>query len=383
MASTANPLPIVLHLIDSFNQGGSERQALQLARLLKQNGRFCVKLAVLSCEGVLRSEAEQLDVGPIPSFPLNCFYDVNAARQVCAFARHLRAERVDVIHTHDFYTNIFGMAAAALAGVPVRIASRREIEGRSALQRWGERIAYGAAHAVVANCEEVRRRLLHEGLAPEKPVTIHNGLDRARVAPTPDLDRSAALASFGLPVDGRRFVTIVANLRWAIKDHPTFLRAARRVRAAVPDAAFVLAGEGPLQAPMQRLAAELGIDPDTFFLGRCDRLGDLLNVSEVCVLSSTSEGFSNSILEYMAAGKPVVATDVGGATEAILEGVTGYIVRPRDPESMAESIVRLLRNPDESRAMGERGRQRVLQEFSCEEQLRRTEQLYDHLLQHP
>src|ERR1043166_1783420 len=148
--------------------------------------------------------------------------------------------------------------------------------------------------------------------------------------------RAEARAALGLPGDGaRRFVTVVANLRHEVRDIPTFLRAAARVRAEVEDAAFVVAGEGPLAEPLRALAEELGIAETAFFRGRRAGVADLLAASDVGVLSSKAEGFSNSILEYMAAARPVVATDVGGAREAVVEGETGHLVAPGDDEALA------------------------------------------------
>jgi glycosyltransferase involved in cell wall biosynthesis len=196
------------------------------------------------------------------------------------------------------------------------------------------------------------------------------------------MSREDALSYFRLP-SGRRFVSIVANVNHPVKDHPTFLRAARRVRAQVPDAAFVVAGEGGLLESYRALAAELGIGEDVFFTGRCERVGDLLAVSDVCVLSSRAEGFSNSILEYMAAGRPSVVTDVGGAREAITEGETGYVVAPGDEEALAARVAALLRDPEGARLMGERARRVVEQKFSCRAQLERVEGLYERLLSRP
>ena len=161
-----------------------------------------------------------------------------------------------------------------------------------------------------------------------------------------------------------------------------FLRAAKRVHQEVPNAVFLLAGEGGLMTSLQSLAAELKIEGCTYFLGRCEAMAELLNISDVCVLSSKAEGFSNSILEYMAAGKPVVATNVGGAPEAIVEGVTGFLVPAGNDEKMAARIIELLVNHDR-RFMGARGRQIVLEKFSPEAQLARTESLYDDLLSQP
>ena len=373
--------PNVLQLIGSFHQGGSEWQAVQLTRLLHESGRYRVHVASLDGAGVLRARAEAVGTGPMPAFPLTSFYDRNFAAQLRRFTRLLREREIDVVHAHDFYTNIFGLAGAALARVPVRLAARRESAIRSARQRFVERAAYRLADVVVANCEEVRRQLIAEGVPAAKTVTVYNGLDMAHVAPPQGLRREETLASFNLPTDeGCLFVTIVANLRLALKDHPTFLRAARRVRDAVPQARFVLAGEGELTGSLRALTAELGLEREVFFTGRCARVAELLAVSDVCVLSSVAEGFSNSILEYMAAARPVVATDVGGAREAVVEGETGYLVRAGDDEAMAARVVALLLDGERARRMGERGRQVVAEKFSSAAQLARTEELYDRLL---
>jgi glycosyltransferase involved in cell wall biosynthesis len=164
------------------------------------------------------------------------------------------------------------------------------------------------------------------------------------------------------------------------KDHPTFLRAAGRVLQSVPEAAFIIAGEGELKEMTQELAKSLGIADRTFFIGRCQDVGEVLSISEVCVLSSVSEGFSNAILEYMAASRPVVATDVGGAREAIVHGESGYLVPAGDDEGMAGHIVSLLLQPENARSMGESGRQRVIKEFSSLKQLQNVEGLYGELL---
>jgi glycosyltransferase involved in cell wall biosynthesis len=373
----------VLQLIDSFNQGGSERQALQLTRLLVQSGKFKIRLASLSPEGSLRSTIEDLDLGDIPSFPLNSFYDANAVKQLTRFVQWLKAARINVLHTHDFYTNVFGMTAGALARLPVRVASMRETAGmRTTTQKRVQRVAYSLAHHVVANSQAVRQVLIADGVAAEKVSVIYNGLDLKRLAPQ-TFSRAETLGLLGL--DGetdppRRFISIVANMRHEVKDHRMFLRAARRVAEVVPDAAFLLAGEGELTDSLRELAAELGIHERTYFLGRCERVAELLSVSEICVLSSKAEGFSNSILEYMAAGRPVVATNVGGAAELIREGETGYLVPAGDDEMMAARLIDLLRDPNRSRMMGDAGKRIVEEQFSCEAQLSRTEDLYDRLL---
>jgi glycosyltransferase involved in cell wall biosynthesis len=159
-----------------------------------------------------------------------------------------------------------------------------------------------------------------------------------------------------------------------------FLRAAQRVTKAVPEVGFLLAGEGELQEGLRQLASQLEIGGRTFFLGRTENIAQLLSISDVCVLASRAEGFSNSILEYMAARRPVVATNVGGAAEVIIENETGYLVPSGDDALMAERIVSLLQDPARARLMGEKGRRVVEEKFSSCALLEKTEALYERLL---
>ena len=377
--------PNVLLMVDSFDVGGAEGQILLLARLLMKSGRYGVRLACLNRRGKLHAEAEALGVGPIPEFPLTSFYDANMARQLRRFRAYAREQEIKVVHTDGFYTNVFGILGGAVAGVPARVAFRGETAGwRTRGQDAVERFVYRLASVVHANSEACKRYLLERGVPESRIAVVYNGLDLGRVTPAPGLTRAEALAACGLPSEeGRRFVTIVANVQHRVKDHPTFLRAAARVRAAVPEAAFVVAGEGELMNELRGLTVELGISDDVFFIGRCERVAELLFVSDVCVLSSKAEGFSNSILEYMAAARPVVVTDVGGAREAVAEGETGFIVPPGDDAAMGARIVELLREPERARSMGTRGKMVVEEKFSCGAQLERAAELYDQLLQRP
>jgi L-malate glycosyltransferase len=374
--------PVVLHLIDSFAQGGSERQALQLTRLLHSSRRFNVRLACLKDEGSLRDEISDLDLGPISAYPLSSFYDLNAATQLWRLVSHLKSQQVQILQTHDFYTNVFGLAAGAIARVPVRIGAMRETAGmRSKAQARLQQLVYPLAHQVVANSEVVRRKLIADGLRQENVTVVYNGLDINRI--TPKFSRAETLKALELPDESQwqqRYVTIVANMRHEVKDYPMFLRAARRVVEAAKDVRFLMAGEGELSNSLRALAAEYGLINNVKFLGRCSLVGELLSISDICVLTSKAEGFSNSILEYMAASRPVVATNVGGASEAIVEGVTGFLVPSSDDELMAGRIIRLLNEPETALEMGQAGRRVVEEKFSCKAQLEVTEALYDRLL---
>ena len=374
--------PNVLFIIDSFEQGGSERQALQLLRQLHHSGECRVHLACLQNRGSLRADADKLGLGDINEYPLTSFYDLNFASQLRRLTRFIKEHEIDVVHTHCFYTNIFGMTGAFLAHVPARVTSKGETDGfRTPMQKRAERVSFRLAHRVIANCHVVENQLIKEGVSPKKIIQHYNGLDMQRLKVSAQLKREQALAMFGLPqAPACRFISIVANLHNPVKDHPTFLRAAARVRAAVPDARFVIAGEGDLMESLHELARQLGIQDDVFFIGRCDNVANLLFASDIGVLSSKAEGFANAILEYMAAGLPVVATDVGGAREAIAEGETGYVVPAGNDEKLAERIIDLLNERDRARSMGERGKVIVAEKFSCDRHLQNTLELYDELL---
>jgi glycosyltransferase involved in cell wall biosynthesis len=372
-------------MIDSFEQGGSERLALQLARQLQESGRCRVRLACLQNKGSLRDDADRLGLGEISEYPLNSFYDRNFVTQLRRLARFLKDNEIDVVHTHDFYTNIFGMTAASISRVKARVTYKGETDGfRTPMQKRVERLAFRLAHRVIANCRVVQDQLIKEGVSPARIIQHYNGLELERLQVNPALRRDEALDFFGLPKNpARRFITIVANLHNPVKDHPMFLRTAARVRAAVPDAAFVIAGEGDLMGSLRELAVQLGIERDVFFIGRCDNVANLLFASDVGVLSSKAEGFANAILEYMAAGLPVVATDVGGVREAIVEGKTGFVVPAGDDQKMAERIIEVLGESERARHMGRQGKSIVAQKFASEHHLRNTLELYDELLSAP
>lgn len=371
----------VMELTGTFLRGGSERQAVQLARLLHEEGSFRVFVGCLDGAGELRAEVERLGIKEIPEFKLTSFYDANFLRQARRCAEFIKANRISIVHTHDFYTNIFGMFSAFFARVPVRIASKRETLSKSKNQCLVERQAFRLADKIVANAEAVKQFLVETGVAPEKIVTVHNGLDLQRLEPTHDAKREEILRELGLPFDDEtQFVTIVANLRSDVKNHGMFLRAAQKVKEKIKSVAFVLAGEGELIESLKSFARDLNIEKDVFFIGGAAKIGELLSISDVCVLSSKSEGFSNSILEYMSAAKPVVATRVGGASEAVFDGETGFLVESDDDETMAERLVELLRNPEKAERFGARGCQIVEEKFSLGAQLDKTLALYNELL---
>src|SRR5437762_6258021 len=187
--------PNVLFILDSLEQGGSERQGLQLLRQLHNSGQCRVHLACLQNRGSLRAEAEQLGIGEIHEYSLTSFYDRNFVTQLRRLVRFIKDHDINVVHTHCFYTNIFGMTGATMARVGARITSKGETDGfRTPMQKRAERGSFRLAHRVIANCQVVRNQLISEGVNPKKIVQHYNGLDLERMKVRPGLQREEARA---------------------------------------------------------------------------------------------------------------------------------------------------------------------------------------------
>lgn len=369
--------PRVLQFIGSFHQGGSERQAIQLTKLLHNNGEFEVFAATLDATGVLSDEINSLGIPPIPEFKLTSFYDLNFFKQLKLCVSFLLKQKIDIVHTHDFYTNVFGIIAARLAGIDVAISSKRETGGmRTPNQDKIEKWIFGRSSGMVVNSNSVKNYLIERGVAEQKLNLIYNGLDVSKFGQVSS-DRTAILKDLSLPTNpDTKFITLVANLRHEVKNHPMLLRAAKTVLAEHKNAHFILAGEGDLTTRLKELAVQLEISENIHFVGRCSNIPALLSISDIGVLTSFAEGFSNSIIEYMAAGLPVIATDVGGASEVVKNGDNGFLIDSDDDTALAKHIIELIGDQTLSKEMGRKGLGLVEHQFSLNAQLSNTKDLY-------
>jgi glycosyltransferase involved in cell wall biosynthesis len=208
-----------------------------------------------------------------------------------------------------------------------------------------------------------------------RPSTLHNGVDIAQFSDAPD---PSVLDAMGIPRQAR-IVGIVANYR-PVKDLQMFLAAASQIAAHDARAVFLLVGQGPLRTPLGELAQELGIAKKVFFTNGAGSVASYLPLMEIGCLSSKSESFSNAILEYMAAGLPVVATDVGGNREAIVNGVTGVLTPVGQAGAFAKAVISLLDDGALRKAMGGRAKAHCREKFGMEACLRRLENYYESLL---
>src|SRR5499426_4559973 len=296
----------VLHLITSFEVGGTERQAVELLKRIDR-GRFDTRLAALRLEGPLYTEVAAL-FPRIPQFPLTSFYNLNAARQLLKLRNWMISERADILHAHDFYAGLLGASAARLARVRVIACQRHMRLSDRRAHEWGTRLTHRLAHRVLVNSEAIRDRILAGGhIAPEKIVVIYNGLSGAVERAALDGDRRAKqraglLRELNLDEDAK-LIGCVARLQ-PVKGHRYFIEAASHVAAVEPNAHFLLVGDGALRREIEEQAARLGVGDLVPFLGDRDDAALISAGFDVALLASLSEGLPNAVMEAMARRAP-------------------------------------------------------------------------------
>lgn len=322
---------------------------------------------------------------PLVEYPITSFYNWRTLRQQFRLAGYLRRNGIGIVHTYNFYPNVFGIPAARLARVPRIVASIRDTGAYlNPLQARAQSVVCAAADAIVANADAVRRWLIDQGHPSEKITVIRNGIDTARFA---SLENQGRLhRELGFP-DGAPLVAVVARLS-PVKGIDDFVRAASRLAGSFPEARFVLFGSRPGQSQnpeepdslyaekMHRLACELGVGDRVFFAGCRTDMAELLPELTISVLPSHTEGLPNAVLESMAAGVPVVATNVGGIPEVIEHEITGLLVPPHHPGALASAISRLLKDPALAASLATEAKRAAKERFSVGRMVRETENLY-------
>lgn len=357
----APQIPVAVFLT-AFHPGGTERQMTELIQRLDRR-RFDVHVACFQREGAWLPAVEAC--APVTAFPIRGFARPATWARAAGFALWCRARRIAVLQTCDLYANTFGLPAAALARVPVRIGSRRELNpDKTARQITLQRHAYRCAHAIVANSGAAARQLQQEGVSAEVVRVIPNGVTIERFAPRAAGER---------PV---RTILTVANLRTE-KAHEVLLAAAAQLIGRHPQLQFVIAGDGPRAAELRALVGTLGLQAHVTFLGHREDVPALLAQADAFVLPSRSEAFPNGVIEAMAAGLPVIASRVGGLIDLVDEGRTGFLVAPDDPLALAAAVESLVYSPARAAVIGAAARDEVMRRFSFDRMVQGFEDLYD------
>ncbi len=359
----------VLHLITELDTGGAQKA---LARLLAHldRERFTPHVACLyNGDRAVAQEIRSLGI-PVIDLGMTAKWRADAMGRLY---RLLRRVRPTILHTWMFHANVPGRVLGRLAGVPIIIGSERtmgqEAGWRYRLNRW----THPLADRIVCVSQQVADFVVgHANTPREKTVVIHNGVDLRAFHRS--ITVREARSSLGLPLDAAIAGTVTRLS--PVKRLDVLIQAV----GSLPDVHSVIVGDGSQQAPLVRMADQLDLGSRVHFVGHQQDVRPWLAAFDVFVLPSDWEGMSNALLEAMAASLPVVATRVGGTPEVVVEGVTGLLVPPGDPRSLARAVHHLLSHPHVRREMGKAGRARVEQSFLIEQTVRDTEQLYTEML---
>ena len=291
-------------------------------------------------------------------------------RGVFRLQRLMRVNRIDIVQSFTHYSNFLGPLLGWAAGVPVRVTSQRIVlDDRTSLfrlaDRWISRLQL--AQRMVAVAESVRQYCIErEGLRSDRVITVPNGLnlDEWPVGQEAGRVRRRVRNALGLAANDIAIATVARMAPQ--KGHFDLLKAIPKVVRTWPAARFLWIGEGDLRADLARAVRAANLGEHVSFLGARSDVPDLLQGCDLFVLPSHWEGMPNSVLEAMAASLPVVATWVDGTPEVVVDGETGWLVPPSDPDGLADGILAALQDPVGRREMGKKGRQRVEGDFSLE-----------------
>lgn len=374
----------VLFVIGSTEIGGTETQMLSLARGLYGHEFSCTVFS-LQKNGVLGPYFREFGVavydgglgkGDIYKRPWKL---LSAEISLIRLILKLKPR---VVHSYLPLATFMGALAGRLCRVPLVITSRRSLgryQERHRALRLFDLLANKFSHCVTVNSKSVWNDVLvRDNVDPKKLVLIYNGVDHSNFD-VPREVRVELRKKTGF-THSHKVVTVVANLI-PYKGHAELLDAAAAVLDQIPSSRFWLVGRDcGIEKYLKQKARELGILNRVIFAGERSDIPNILAASDILVLPSHEEGFSNVILEAMAAGLPLVATRVGGAQEAVLDGVTGWLVQPNRPKELATKIVDLLNNPKRSKEWGERGKERVKKEFGIEKMVEEHLMLYQRVM---
>jgi glycosyltransferase involved in cell wall biosynthesis len=362
-------------LIDTIKAGGAERLAMQIATRLDP-ARFQTALCVSrwdwreESDGTEKLLSEFREAGGAV-LPLHRNTRVDLW-QWAPLIRALRGQHVDVLHSHVFTSNAWGAAIGRLARVPVVIGHEHtwSFEGQP-LRRFVDRevVARFSDAFVACSREDMRRMIEIEGISPDKLHLILNGIE----APPP---RRPADVRGPLGIAPDAPVLLAVGRLVPNKGFDVLIRAAARLQPDFPDLKVLIAGDGDHRPQLQGLIDEAGLDDQVKLLGVRPDVPDLLAGADLAVGSSRVEGSPLAVLEQMQAGKPIVATAVGGVPDLIEDGVHGRLVASEDDEALAAAIAELLNDRGRAAAMGAAAHERWAAEFELAAMVGRVEALY-------
>jgi glycosyltransferase involved in cell wall biosynthesis len=358
----------VLLVTQDLQRAGAQRQCVELALGLARTAGYRVEVMTLEPGGALTSELENADI-PIHVCPRRWRWDL---LPVAAIAEQVGRGGYDVVHSFLFLPNFYTRVARLLRRPPVLISSLRSTGIDGGLRYAAEVLMAPLCDAIIANSDAGKADLMARGVSAKRIQVVRNGLDFSRFEAATRPTRGAD--------DGPRRLGMVAQMEGR-KDHVGLVEAFARVTAQRPSTLLVLAGDGTTRPQVEERVRRLGLETSVSILGTVDRVETVLATLDIYVQASArEEGTSNSILEAMASGLPVVATDIGGNREVVQHGETGLIVPPRDPGALADALLGLLADPERCRALGAAGASLVRRCYAREVMIDTTVGVYRTLL---
>jgi glycosyltransferase involved in cell wall biosynthesis len=369
----------ILIITDVFKKiGGSERNIIQLLHGIDQTKFEAYVACYYSGELALAMRAEGFRIYGLRRGGI---YSVEGVRNIIFLYQLIQKEKMDLLLTYHEGSDFLGFVLSRLCGLPI-ISNRRDMGYKTRLPH---RIAYKFFgryfDGVITVSDAVRNEVIKRGWFKDGKVwSIHNGINVEEN--NNHINRESIKRSIGIEAN-RSVVGLIANIK-KIKGIRYFLRAASLICARKSGIEFVIIGHdlnetGNSMDDMKLLAQEMNIADRIHFLGGRKDIADLISIFDVAVISSLSEGFSNVLLEYMACGKPVVATDVGGNREAVIDGETGLLVPSENSHKLAEAINVFLDHEDMALRYGLAGRKRVEEQFTLKTMIRKYENIFEEI----
>lgn len=370
--------PRILLLVTLSEWGGAQHVVYLLAKHLSA----CCEFTVACAPGgllVSKLKQQQVRVVELPQL-VNEFNPARDLQTLWKLTRWMRAERFDLVHIHSTKAGVLGRWAAARAGIPAVLFTAHGwafTEGRAYWKRWllaqMERAMAKRTTEIISVSHHDKRIALQFGVAhPHKITVIHNGVD-----PRPFLEADGTPLRAQLNAEARDEPLLTFVGRLAVQKDPLNLLNALRL---LPRGRLALVGDGPLKPRVERFVRRHRLSDRVRVLGHREDVPHILAASDLFVLPSRWEGFPFTVIEAMLAGLPVVASYVGGVPELVEDGVTGFLVSPRDPEVLAEAVHKLIEHEELRNKMGRAGQEQALREGALERMLDKTREVYARLL---
>ena len=358
----------MLHLVTSLEVGGAQHgMLLGLPRF--DNDQYEHIVCSIMDRMQMASQFREAGV-EVRSLGLSRKTDIGVVLRLRALLKEIRP---DVLHTYLLHGNILGRLIGRLVGVPVIIGSERTIGQARKWGRLATRLTNPLTDAVEVNSEIGGRAIERDlGVPSEKIELVRSGLDLSVFSSANRRDELRT--EFGVTAD-QHLIVYMGRLR-TVKGVEFGIRAFATALEQLPNIRMVLAGEGDQQNLLGSLVSELGISEQVEFLGVRNDVPELLGAADSVLMPSLTEGFPRTAIEAMAAGKPVIATNVGGMPEAVIDGETGILVPARDSDALSAAIVRLVGDTDLQARLAQAGRKRAEKNYSVDRYVSRLDELY-------